>query len=72
MPSTLPDLGEASIDPFTGEKLIYMQLAPDAFKVYSVGKNLLDDGGHRRGFGGEDIVFEFVPSTNKIIATRTP
>lgn len=43
----LTDLGltaEATIDPYNGEAL-HVKKLPEGWKVYSVGKNLVDDGG---------------------------
>jgi hypothetical protein len=47
----LADLGipsEATIDPYTGEPL-HIKKSPDGWKVYSVGRDLTDDGGKLDG-----------------------
>lgn len=46
---------EALTDPFTGQRYIY-QPNGDTFLLYSVGRNLVDDGG-RHGFIDGDIVW---------------
>lgn len=43
-PTTLPNMGQNSIDLFTGKPLIY-RLKGKGFVLYSVGPNMLDDGG---------------------------
>jgi tetratricopeptide (TPR) repeat protein len=65
LPAELPTLGQDSLDPFTGKPLLYI-IEGDSFKVYSVGQNLVDDGGLRDR--SADIVFEFVPKGQKMIA----
>ena len=35
-------------DPYNGQPLRYLRAAPDAYKLYSVGKNMTDDGGALR------------------------
>lgn len=71
LPSKLPSLGEDSIDPFTGHPLTFIS-TQNSFKVYSIGKNLINDGGHRRGLTGEDIVYEFVASSMPRLAATAP
>jgi hypothetical protein len=44
LPSTLPNSGEDTVDPYTGRPLIYRPTS-DAFSVYSVGPNRRDDNG---------------------------
>ncbi|HVT12171.1 MAG TPA: hypothetical protein VHE55_07880 [Fimbriimonadaceae bacterium] len=43
-PSTLPNLGEISIDPMDGKPLRYRRTG-SGFTLYSIGHNLKDDGG---------------------------
>ena len=47
-PGDLAELGlpdDATIDPFSGKPLIVKEKFPEGWKVYSVGPNLIDDGG---------------------------
>ncbi|MBE0534582.1 MAG: hypothetical protein IH624_02855 [Phycisphaerae bacterium] len=60
-PDSLADIGfivppEAFIDPTNGGAFVYM-LTTDGFKLYSTGKNAVDEGGKRdRGTGEDDIL----------------
>jgi len=53
---SLPDLGEDSIDPFTRKPLKFVRKGKE-IKVYSVGRNLKDDGGD--GNKGLDAVARY-------------
>jgi hypothetical protein len=68
LPDTLDDLkpgflAEVPEDPFTGLELAYRRL-PKGYVVYSVGRDLMDDGGKEppadrtpRGYAGYDVTF---------------
>ncbi|MFC1735650.1 hypothetical protein ACFL1X_06000 [Candidatus Hydrogenedentota bacterium] len=62
LPASLEDVGaphimEDPIDPFTGNSL-RLKVTDRGYRVYSVGHNLIDDGGEwGRGFREGDIVF---------------
>ena len=59
----LPD--EIGIDPFNGKPMIIKKL-PEGWLVYSVGKNLKDDGGKfETGPNGEQLDIGFGPKTAK-------
>jgi len=62
-PSALDELGEdVPYDPFTGESFIY-RYEEGGFIVYSVGENLVDDGGKakssKRDPKTKDTVFRY-------------
>ncbi len=64
----LADLGiprEATLDPFSGEPL-HLTRAPEGWKVYSVGRDLTDDGGKLDG--GTDIGAG--PRTERVPASK--
>ncbi|MCS7190807.1 MAG: type II secretion system protein GspG [Fimbriimonadales bacterium] len=52
------NLGEMSIDPFTGQPLVYRYDAQKGFQLYSVGENRVDDGGR---VGATDQWGDLVP-----------
>ena len=63
IPSELPAKGDTSLDPFSKLPFGYRKTL-DGFLVYSIGENLVDDGGTSRPPGGEqgpppDIVLRY-------------
>jgi hypothetical protein len=58
-PTTLPNLGELSVDPFDGKQLRYKQDGA-GFRIYSVDSDLIDNGGTTKKSGGNgDLVRSF-------------
>ncbi len=61
------NLGDMVIDPFTGKPFIYRVDQRRGFQLYSVGVNLLDDGGRiaRDEVSGGDITAARLPSSQR-------
>ena len=65
-PDSLSEIQHRETDPFNGDSLAYFKLG-NGFKLYSVGSNLLDDGGDNESENPTDII---VVLQDGVIATE--